>query len=109
MEKAAEVYNKLKLRFVGKGEVAAKPKTEHKEPGDNEETQNTGKHPSVCPLWASVLSPLFVSHLIVCIFLDSTPVNGDSDQKKEDMEVEEKPKSPAQEENNDEMASSPNR
>lgn len=51
MEKAAEVYNKLKLRFVGKGEVAAKPKTEHKEPGDNEETQNTGKHPSLRPLW----------------------------------------------------------
>lgn len=82
MEKASEVYNKLKLRFVGKGEVAVKPKTEDKEPANNnEESQNT----------------------------DSTPVNGDSEQKKDDMEVDEKPKSPAQEENNDDNASSPNR
>lgn len=36
-------------------------------------------------------------------------MNGDSEQKKEDVEVEGKPKSPAQEENNDETASSPNR
>lgn len=44
MEKASDVYNKLKLRFVGKPEVAAKPKTENKEPDDNEkETQDTGK------------------------------------------------------------------
>lgn len=44
MEKASEVYNKLKLRFVGKAEVAAKPKTENKEAEDNnEETQNAGK------------------------------------------------------------------
>lgn len=42
-------------------------------------------------------------------FLDSTPVNGDSEQKTDDMEVEEKPKSPAEEENNDDAASSPNR
>ena len=42
MEKASEVYNKLKLRFVGKAEVAAKPKTENKEAEDNE-TQNAGK------------------------------------------------------------------
>lgn len=41
MEKASDVYNKLKLRFVGKTEVAAKPKTEDKEPEDKE-TQNTG-------------------------------------------------------------------
>uniref|UniRef100_A0A671VIX7 Lens epithelium-derived growth factor integrase-binding domain-containing protein n=1 Tax=Sparus aurata TaxID=8175 RepID=A0A671VIX7_SPAAU len=82
MEKASEVYNKLKLRFVGKAEVAAKPKTENKEAEDNnEETQNA----------------------------DSTPVNGDSEQKTDDMEVEEKPKSPAEEENNDDAASSPNR
>lgn len=43
MEKASDVYNKLKLRFVGKAEVAAKPKTENKEPEENEQTQNTGK------------------------------------------------------------------
>lgn len=42
MEKATDVYNKLKLRFVGKAEVAAKPKTENKEPEDNEETKDTG-------------------------------------------------------------------
>lgn len=36
-------------------------------------------------------------------------MNGDSEQKKDDIEVEEKPKSPAQEENNDDNASSPNR
>ena len=44
MEKASEVYNKLKLRFVGKAEVAAKPKMENKEAEENnEETQNAGK------------------------------------------------------------------
>lgn len=44
MEKATDVYNKLKLRFVGKAEVAAKPKTENKDPDDNEkETQNIGR------------------------------------------------------------------
>lgn len=42
-------------------------------------------------------------------FVGSTPVNGESEQKKDDMEVEEKTKSPAQEENNDDTASSPNR
>lgn len=42
-------------------------------------------------------------------FLDSTPVNGDTEQKADDVEVEDKPKSPAQEENNDDTASSPNR
>lgn len=41
MEKATDVYNKLKLRFVGKAELTAKPKTEDKEPEDKE-TQNTG-------------------------------------------------------------------
>lgn len=47
MEKASDVYNKLKLRFVGKPEVATKPKTEDKETEDDEkETQNTGKNPS---------------------------------------------------------------
>lgn len=46
MEKASDVYNKLKLRFVGKAEVAAKPQTENKEPEDDEkETQETGKKP----------------------------------------------------------------
>lgn len=42
-------------------------------------------------------------------FLDSTPVNGDSEQKREDAEVEEKPKSPQQDESNDHPTSSPNR
>lgn len=36
-------------------------------------------------------------------------MNGDSQQKTDDMEVEEKPKSPAQEDNNNDTASSPNR
>lgn len=43
MEKASDVYNKLKLRFVGKAEVPAKPKTDNKEEEDGEkETENTG-------------------------------------------------------------------
>lgn len=42
MEKATEVYNKLKLRFVGKGEVAAKPDAENKDQEDNGEMKNTG-------------------------------------------------------------------
>lgn len=82
MEKASEVYNKLKLRFVGKPGVAAKPKSDNTElEEDEKQTENT----------------------------DPTPVNGESEEKKDDMDVEEKPKSPAQEENNDENASSPNR
>lgn len=47
--------------------------------------------------------------LFFCFFLDSTPVNGESEQKKDDMSVEEKPKSPFQEDNNGNTASSPNR
>ena len=40
--------------------------------------------------------------------VDSAPVNGESEQKQEDVE-EEKPKSPGQEENDQHMASSPKR
>lgn len=54
MEKASDVYNKLKLRFVGKGEVAAKPKTENKELEDNGETKNTGKGPDFRAWIASI-------------------------------------------------------
>lgn len=43
MEKASDVYNKLKLRFVGKQELAAKPKTENIETENDKQTQNTGK------------------------------------------------------------------
>ena len=43
MEKASDVYNKLKLRFVGKMESPSKPKTEDKGPQDNgKEDENTG-------------------------------------------------------------------
>lgn len=56
MEKASDVYNKLKLRFVGKGEVAAKPKTENKELEDNGETK--GKLPDFT---AWITSIFFVS------------------------------------------------
>lgn len=42
MEKASDVYNKLKLRFVGKLDVVAKPKSEGKDAEDNEEGKNTG-------------------------------------------------------------------
>uniref|UniRef100_A0A8C7Y122 HDGF like 2 n=1 Tax=Oryzias sinensis TaxID=183150 RepID=A0A8C7Y122_9TELE len=78
MEKATDVYNKLKLRFVGKSEVPVKTKMEAKdETADNdEETQNT--------------------------------VNGESREKKNDAEVEEKPEPPAEEDNKD-ASSSPNR
>lgn len=74
MAKASDVYNKLKLRFVGKAEVAAKPKTDDKEPEDNEETQNTGQntHLGPCASLSSTLTPfrlLFVVILIlICIF-----------------------------------------
>uniref|UniRef100_A0A8C6T3S8 Lens epithelium-derived growth factor integrase-binding domain-containing protein n=1 Tax=Neogobius melanostomus TaxID=47308 RepID=A0A8C6T3S8_9GOBI len=81
MEKASEVYNKLKLRFVGKGEVAAKPKTEDKDEANDEDTENK----------------------------DHTPVNGESEEKREGEEKDEKPNSPLQEENNDDPSSSPNR
>ena len=43
MEKASEVYNKLKLRFVVKGELPTKPKSDDKESQDNGKgSQNTG-------------------------------------------------------------------
>lgn len=42
MEKASDVYNKLKLRFVGKLDMAAKPKSDGKELEDNEQEKNTG-------------------------------------------------------------------
>lgn len=118
MEKASDVYNKLKLRFVGKAEVAAKPKTENKEPEDNEETKNTGKKatPWILPPFGLHITSIFyfLAYVFFYInlnvyFLDSTPVNGDTEQKADDVEVEDKPKSPAQEENNDDTASSPNR
>ena len=44
MEKASEVYNKLKLRFVGKGDPAVKPEADNKESEDNEnKTEDMGK------------------------------------------------------------------
>jgi len=43
MEKASEVYNKLKLRFVGKGDVPTKAKSDDKESQDNgKDTHNPG-------------------------------------------------------------------
>uniref|UniRef100_A0A3P9P8U0 HDGF like 2 n=1 Tax=Poecilia reticulata TaxID=8081 RepID=A0A3P9P8U0_POERE len=82
MEKASDVYNKLKLRFVGKPELAAKPKIENKETeNDEKQSQNT----------------------------ESKPVNGESEERKENAEEDEKPKSPLKEENNDGQGSSPNR
>lgn len=72
MEKASEVYNKLKLRFVGKPEVAAKPQTEDKEPENNEkETQNTGKKLQLVSCLHLDIKILFVFVLIsskFCIF-----------------------------------------
>ena len=38
MVKASEVYNKLKLQFVGKSEVLGKPKTEQQDNGKDLET-----------------------------------------------------------------------
>lgn len=43
----------------------------------------------------------------VFVFLDSAPVNGDTDLKTDDGEAEDKPKSPAQEERHENTASSP--
>lgn len=110
MEKASDVYNKLKLRFVGKAEVGAKPKMENKEPEDNGETRNAGRTPhfgSCLHLGCTLPIFFFNINLNLC-FLDSTPINGNSEQKTDDVEVEDKPKSPAQEED-DNTASSPNR
>lgn len=43
MEKASDVYNKLKLRFVGKPELPAKPQIENKETeNDEKQSENTG-------------------------------------------------------------------
>lgn len=43
MEKATDVYNKLKLRFVGKADIGIKSKSEDKETEDNvKESQNSG-------------------------------------------------------------------
>lgn len=113
MEKASDVYNKLKLRFVGKAEVAAKPQTENKEPEDDEkETQETGKKPpfsSFFTLSGMVCFALYAYIDLNYAFPDSAPVNGESEQKKDNMETEEPPKSPAHEENNDNTPSSPNR
>uniref|UniRef100_A0A8C5BS91 Lens epithelium-derived growth factor integrase-binding domain-containing protein n=1 Tax=Gadus morhua TaxID=8049 RepID=A0A8C5BS91_GADMO len=83
MEKASEVYNKLKLRFVVKGELPTKPKSDDKESQDNGKgSQNT----------------------------DSTPMNGESEQKQQEEDVEEeKPKSLTQEENDQHTTSSPKR
>lgn len=50
MEKATEVYNKLKLRFVGKGEVAAKPGGESKDQEDNGDMKNTGSDKQILQL-----------------------------------------------------------
>uniref|UniRef100_A0A8B9HND1 Lens epithelium-derived growth factor integrase-binding domain-containing protein n=1 Tax=Astyanax mexicanus TaxID=7994 RepID=A0A8B9HND1_ASTMX len=71
MEKATEIYNKLKLQFVGKVETN-KAKPEEKEKDDKTEIQNT----------------------------DSTPVNGESEDVKQEnvSESECNPKSPEQEE-----------
>lgn len=49
MAKASDVYNKLKLRFVGKMDVAAKPKSEGKEGEDNEEGKNAGRRSHKSP------------------------------------------------------------
>uniref|UniRef100_A0A8C7LW04 Hepatoma-derived growth factor-related protein 2 n=1 Tax=Oncorhynchus mykiss TaxID=8022 RepID=A0A8C7LW04_ONCMY len=83
MEKASQVYNKLKGQFVVKSEIPSKHKAEGKEQEeDGKETQNS----------------------------DVMPVNGESEvQKKECTELEDTPKSPVQEENDERMASSPNR
>ncbi|KAM9480194.1 hepatoma-derived growth factor-related protein 2-like isoform 1-T1 [Salvelinus alpinus] len=83
MEKASQVYNKLKGQFVVKSEMPSKHKAEGKEQEENgKETQNT----------------------------DVIPVNGESEvQKKECTELEDTPKSPVQEVNDEHVASSPNR
>uniref|UniRef100_A0A673W9B1 Hepatoma-derived growth factor-related protein 2 n=1 Tax=Salmo trutta TaxID=8032 RepID=A0A673W9B1_SALTR len=83
MEKASQVYNKLKGQFVVKSEMPSKHKAEGKEQEeDGKETQHS----------------------------DVIPVNGESEvQKKECTELEDTPKSPVQEENDERMASSPNR
>ncbi|XP_036833981.1 hepatoma-derived growth factor-related protein 2 isoform X2 [Oncorhynchus mykiss] len=83
MEKASQVYNKLKGQFVVKSEMPSKHKAEGKEQEENgKETPNT----------------------------DVTPVNGESEvQKKECTELEDTPKSPVQEVNDEHVASSPNR
>lgn len=96
---------------MGKSEEAAKPQTEDKEPENSEkETQNTGKkshrgyYLHLGLIWLRLIFVFLRVHLH---FLDSAPVNGDSQEKKDDMEVKENPKSPANEENNDDTASSP--
>lgn len=70
MEKATEVYNKLKLRFVGKGEMAAKPGGENKDQEDNGEMKNTGSNRTNSAVLLPALSPrcLQVSSQICLLF-----------------------------------------
>lgn len=44
----------------------------------------------------------------MCLLLEPTPVNGESEEKKNEAEVEDKPNSPLQEENEHDTTSSPN-
>lgn len=78
-----------------------------------QETQVLSHTLDLASIWAPHYLYCFYAHVFFYInlnlyFLDSTPVNGNSEQKTDDMEVEDKPKSPAQEED-DNTASSPNR
>lgn len=67
MEKATDVYNKLKLRFVGKAEVAAKPKTEGKEDEEDgeKETNDTGKRTHF--VFLSFLRPVLWLGVVVVV------------------------------------------
>ena len=122
MEKASEVYNKLKLRFVVKGDMPTKPKSDDKESQDNGKgSQNTGTG----FIWKRLFSkPSQFGSLAVkrnrfhtlgnpnvYFLVDSAPMNGESEQKQqqEDDVEEEKPKSLGQEENDQHTASSPKR
>lgn len=43
MEKANDVYNKLKLQFVGKAEVATKPQMDKNSEDNEKDTHDTGE------------------------------------------------------------------
>lgn len=72
MEKATEVYNKLKLQFVGKLETN-KPKPQEKDEGENKtEPLSTGNSSMVidCEHIFLFSSPQFSICLVLCIVSD---------------------------------------
>lgn len=66
-------------------------------------------HSSFFYIWLDVGFSFRPISILIFLVLEATPVNGESEEKKNEMEVGDKSKSPLEEENNDGTGSSPNR